>query len=64
MGAALLTPPNTAACDIIRTLRANLSIPISAKIRLLDSMEETIALIHRLEEAGVSFITVCKYVNM
>eukprot|EP00939_MAST-03C_sp_MAST-3C-sp1_P005020 g5020.t1 len=36
MGCALLRKPET-ACDIIRTLRRNLSIPVSCKMRMLDA---------------------------
>lgn len=36
MGAGLLRKPET-ACDIIRTLRRNLNVPVSCKIRMLDA---------------------------
>ena len=36
MGAALLSKPET-ACDIIKTLKRNLNIPVTCKIRLLET---------------------------
>ena len=42
MGAALLKNQE-AAVDIVRTLAQNLSIPVSAKIRLLETEEKTVA---------------------
>lgn len=57
MGAALLTRPET-ALDILTTLRRNLDIPITCKIRLLKTPEATIELAKRLEKTGISAITV------
>ena len=57
MGAALLENQEI-ACDIIRTLSSNLSIPITAKIRIVNSIEKTISFIKKLEEAGVAAVTV------
>ena len=57
MGAALLGEPDL-ACDIIRTLKRGLSIPVTAKIRLLSTVQQTIDFIHRLEEAGVDAVTI------
>ena len=57
MGAALLRTPDVAE-DIVRTLSSSLSIPVSAKIRLLSTMEETVALAKRLEAAGARALTV------
>ncbi|CAM9807321.1 unnamed protein product, partial [Discosporangium mesarthrocarpum] len=57
MGAALLKLPEVAA-DIIGTLRRNLSVPVSAKIRLLDDDKSTVELARRLEKAGVCALTV------
>jgi tRNA-dihydrouridine synthase 2 len=56
-GAALLSNPLN-ACAIVRILSENLKIPITCKIRLLDTVSETIQFIRQLEEAGVSAITV------
>jgi len=57
MGAALLEKIEVAE-DIVRTLATNLSIPVSAKIRLLATQEETIAFAKRLADAGAACITV------
>ncbi|KAE8912923.1 hypothetical protein PF005_g10569 [Phytophthora fragariae] len=51
MGAALLRKPEV-ACDIIKTLRRNLSIPVSCKIRFLPEIQDTIDTAKRLEDAG------------
>lgn len=56
MGAALLADQDN-ACSIISNLSSNLSIPVSAKIRILDSLEATAAFMRRLEAAGASAIT-------
>ncbi|RLN96677.1 hypothetical protein BBJ28_00012705 [Nothophytophthora sp. Chile5] len=42
MGAALLRKPEVACDQIVKTLRRNLNIPVSCKIRLLPSTQETI----------------------
>lgn len=57
MGAALLQKPETAA-DILSTLRRNLNIPITAKIRLLPTAAETLELAKRLEACGISALAV------
>jgi tRNA-dihydrouridine synthase 2 len=57
MGAALLENQDT-ACEIVRTLSTNMSIPVTAKIRIINTVEETYAFIRKLEEAGVSAVTV------
>ncbi|KAG6944360.1 hypothetical protein JG688_00017124 [Phytophthora aleatoria] len=51
MGAALLRKPEV-ACDIMKTLRRNLNIPVSCKIRLLPEIQDTVDLAKRLEDAG------------
>ncbi|KAF1325108.1 Trna-dihydrouridine synthase, partial [Globisporangium splendens] len=51
MGAALLKKPEV-ACDILKTLRRNLNIPVSCKIRILEDASATIDLAKRLEQAG------------
>eukprot|EP00596_Hydrurales_sp_CCMP1899_P006875 CAMPEP_0119051694 /NCGR_PEP_ID=MMETSP1177-20130426/73236_1 /TAXON_ID=2985 /ORGANISM="Ochromonas sp, Strain CCMP1899" /LENGTH=401 /DNA_ID=CAMNT_0007031003 /DNA_START=254 /DNA_END=1459 /DNA_ORIENTATION=+ len=56
-GAKLLSNPEN-ACAIVRILSENLKIPVTCKIRLLDTVLETIQFIRQLEEAGVSAITV------
>ncbi|KAK8789884.1 hypothetical protein WA158_006664 [Blastocystis sp. Blastoise] len=64
MGSSLLSTP-TIACDIIKTLSTNLSIPISAKIRLLSGpIENTIQFILKLQESGASAVTIhCRHVE-
>jgi tRNA-dihydrouridine synthase 2 len=57
MGAALLENQEV-ACEIIRTLSSNLSIPVTAKIRIVNTMEETITFIKKLQEAGAAAVTV------
>jgi tRNA-dihydrouridine synthase 2 len=59
MGAALLTNPDT-LCAILTALRESLPphIPVSCKIRLLTSQEDTLALVARIIETGISALTV------
>jgi len=57
MGSELLKDVER-ACDIVRTLRRNLSIPVSCKIRLLKSTEETIDFVKALQRAGANAITI------
>lgn len=57
MGAALLAKPELIH-DILTTLRNNLEIPVTCKIRLLRSPEDTIELARRIEKMGVSAIAV------
>ncbi|KAJ7462099.1 hypothetical protein FB451DRAFT_1341142 [Mycena latifolia] len=59
MGAALLTNPDL-LCSILRALRAAMppEITVSAKIRLLPSQEDTLKLVERIVETGVSALTV------
>eukprot|EP00949_MAST-11_sp_MAST-11-sp1_P004783 g4783.t1 len=57
MGVALCSDPDR-ACDIIQTLRRNLDIPVSAKIRLLPTDAKTVELCRRLEHAGCAAISV------
>jgi tRNA-dihydrouridine synthase 2 len=66
MGAALLTNPDL-LCSILTALRAAMppEISVSAKIRLLPTQEETLKLVHRIVQTGVSAITVhCRTKNM
>jgi len=55
MGAALLSKPERAA-DILSTLRRNINLPITIKIRLLHTDAESVELVRRLERMGVSAI--------
>ena len=57
MGAALLSKPDTLA-QILTTLRKNIPRPITCKIRLKHSEEDTITLVRRIESCGVSAIAV------
>lgn len=57
MGAALLSKPETIH-DILTTLRRNLDIPVTCKIRLLKTPSETVELVRRIEKTGVSALAV------
>jgi tRNA-dihydrouridine synthase len=57
MGVAL-TRDSDRACSIIRALRASLDIPVSCKIRLLETVDETVSLVQALEAAGAQAIGV------
>ena len=66
MGAALLTNPDL-LCSILVALRKAMppEITVSAKIRLLPSQEDTLKLVERLVETGISALTVhCRTRNM
>ena len=59
MGAALLTNPDN-LCAILDALREYLppTIPLTAKIRLLPSQEDTLKLVGRILNTGISALTV------
>uniref|UniRef100_A0A5B6YVF9 Putative tRNA-dihydrouridine(20) synthase [NAD(P)+]-like isoform X3 n=1 Tax=Davidia involucrata TaxID=16924 RepID=A0A5B6YVF9_DAVIN len=57
MGAALLTKPELIH-DILTTLKRNLDTPITCKIRLLKSSQDTVELARRIEKTGVSALVV------
>lgn len=57
MGSALLSDLPR-ACDIIKTLRANVNVPVSAKIRLLKDDASTVDFIRSLIKAGANAITI------
>lgn len=59
MGAALLTNPDL-LCSILSALRREMppEITISAKIRLLPSQEDTLKLVERIVNTGISALTV------
>ena len=59
MGAALLTNPDL-LCSILTALREALpkEITVSAKIRLLPSQEDTLKLVERIVNTGISCLTV------
>lgn len=55
MGAALLTQPEKAQ-QILSTLVQNINIPITCKIRVFESKEETLTLVKKLVSTGISAI--------
>mmetsp|Transcript_21517 Transcript_21517/g.30398 ORF Transcript_21517/g.30398 Transcript_21517/m.30398 type:complete len:452 (-) Transcript_21517:43-1398(-) len=57
MGSALLSDPDRAS-DIIKTLRRNLKVPISAKIRLLKDTKSTLDFLNALVGAGAQAVAV------
>ncbi|GAV64653.1 Dus domain-containing protein [Cephalotus follicularis] len=57
MGAALLTKQELIH-DILTTLKRNLDTPVTCKIRLLKSSQETVELARRIEKTGVSALAV------
>ena len=66
MGAALLTNPDL-LCSILTALREAMpsEITVSAKIRLLPSQEDTLKLVERIVNTGISALTVhCRTRNM
>ncbi|XP_036964393.1 tRNA-dihydrouridine(20) synthase [NAD(P)+]-like [Acanthopagrus latus] len=57
MGAALLSDPDKIEA-ILKKLVAGVSIPVTCKIRILPSVEETVTLVKRIEKTGVTAIAV------
>lgn len=57
MGAALLDNPDTAK-DILTTLVRNLSIPVTCKIRIKTSVEETLEFAKMVESTGIAALGV------
>ncbi|XP_032367435.1 tRNA-dihydrouridine(20) synthase [NAD(P)+]-like [Etheostoma spectabile] len=57
MGAALLSDPDKIEA-ILRKLVAGVSIPVTCKIRILPSLEETLSLVRRIERTGVAAVAV------
>ncbi|XP_034087851.1 tRNA-dihydrouridine(20) synthase [NAD(P)+]-like, partial [Gymnodraco acuticeps] len=57
MGAALLSDPDKIVA-ILRTLVTGVSIPVTCKIRILPTVEETVSLVRRIEETGVAAVAV------
>lgn len=57
MGAALLKQPEKIK-EILSLLVANLSIPVTCKIRLLPNIDETISLCKMIESCGVAALAV------
>ncbi len=56
-GAALLRAPRLMH-DIVKKLSDEINTPVTAKIRILKSMEKTLEIAHLIESAGASAITV------
>lgn len=66
MGAALLSNPDL-LCSILTALRAAMppEISVSAKIRLLPTQEDTLKLVERIVNTGITTLTVhCRTRNM
>lgn len=57
MGAALLSNPDKIEA-ILRKLVTGVSKPVTCKIRILPSLEDTISLVRRIEQTGVAAIAV------
>uniref|UniRef100_A0A4W6EHK9 Dihydrouridine synthase 2 n=1 Tax=Lates calcarifer TaxID=8187 RepID=A0A4W6EHK9_LATCA len=57
MGAALLSDPDKIEA-ILRKLVAGVSVPVTCKIRILPSLEETISLVQRIQKTGVTAVAV------
>ncbi|KAM4614076.1 tRNA-dihydrouridine(20) synthase [NAD(P)+]-like [Discoglossus pictus] len=57
MGAALLSHPEKIV-KILKTLVSGISIPVTCKIRILPSLQETVNLVKLIEKTGVAAIAV------
>uniref|UniRef100_A0A453CG30 DUS-like FMN-binding domain-containing protein n=1 Tax=Aegilops tauschii subsp. strangulata TaxID=200361 RepID=A0A453CG30_AEGTS len=57
MGSALLSKPELIH-DILTTLRRNLNTPVTCKIRLLNTRQDTVELARRIEKCGVPALAV------
>uniref|UniRef100_A0A3Q1JPW2 DRBM domain-containing protein n=1 Tax=Anabas testudineus TaxID=64144 RepID=A0A3Q1JPW2_ANATE len=57
MGAALLSEPDKIE-SILRKLVTGVSVPVTCKIRILPSLEETVSLVQRIEKTGVAAVAV------
>lgn len=57
MGVALLSDPERAK-SILKTLVDNVSVPVTCKIRLLNDLDQTIALVKEFEATGIAAIAV------
>lgn len=56
-GSALLRSPDL-IYEIVKELSDNLTTPVTAKIRILEDIEDTLKIAHLIESAGASAITV------
>lgn len=57
MGVALLQQPEK-AYNILKTLVNNLSIPVTCKIRILETPEATLKLVQKLISSGIKAIAI------
>ncbi|KAM4734875.1 tRNA-dihydrouridine(20) synthase [NAD(P)+]-like isoform 3-T3 [Anableps anableps] len=57
MGAALLSDPDKIEA-ILKKLVTGVSVPVTCKIRILPSLEETVSLVQRIEKTGVTAVAV------
>uniref|UniRef100_A0A672FKH6 tRNA-dihydrouridine(20) synthase [NAD(P)+]-like n=1 Tax=Salarias fasciatus TaxID=181472 RepID=A0A672FKH6_SALFA len=57
MGAALLSDPEKIEA-ILKKLVTGVSIPVTCKIRILPSLQETVSLVQRIEKTGVAAVAV------
>lgn len=57
MGAALLSDP-TRLCSILKALKDNLAVPVTCKIRILPSIDDTLTLVKAISETGVDALAV------
>lgn len=57
MGVALLYDTNK-AYTILKTLVDNLSIPVTCKIRIMETPEETLKVVNKLVSSGISAIAI------
>ncbi|XP_042514255.1 tRNA-dihydrouridine(20) synthase [NAD(P)+]-like [Macadamia integrifolia] len=57
MGSALLSKPELIN-DILTTLKRNLDMPVTCKIRLLKSPQDTVELARKIEKTGVSALAI------
>lgn len=56
-GAALMNNPQLMA-DIMEQVSGTVSVPVTAKIRVYDDLDRTLEMVHMLEDAGASALTV------
>ncbi|KAF7488635.1 tRNA-dihydrouridine(20) synthase [NAD(P)+]-like [Sarcoptes scabiei] len=57
MGAALMTKPGLIQ-EIISSLKQNVKVPISCKIRVFDDLQETLELLKKIESAGADAVAI------
>lgn len=57
MGVALMAKPEK-ALNILKTLVSNLSIPVTCKIRIFETREETLKLVELLASSGIKAISI------